>query len=97
MTKKYLYAVKDKKANNFDGYMILENDAQAVRGFAQACEQNQVFKKWPEDFELYKLAEIHTETATILVEENPIFLAAAMSFVDKTQDIPAMPAKQDKK
>lgn len=83
MTKKYLYAVKDKKANIYDGYAILDNDAQAVRGFAQACEQNDVFKKWPEDFEFYRLAEIHTEMGAILKEEKPQFLASALSFVEK--------------
>lgn len=83
MTKKYLYAVNDIKAKAFDGYMILENDAQAVRAFAQACEKNEVFNKWPEDFQIFRLAEIHTELGVIVPEEKPVFLAAALSFIEK--------------
>lgn len=84
--KKYLYAIKDKKANVFDAYMILDNDAQAVRAFAQACEKNEVFAKWPEDFEIHKLGEIHKDLGVIVPLKQPQFLAAATSFVVNSKD-----------
>ena len=80
---KILFSIYDKKSEKHDGFMVLEEDIQAVRGFSQACEQNQVFKKWPEDFALYKLGEIDTKKGLIKSYEKPIKLVEATYFVKK--------------
>lgn len=56
---KVIYCVHDTKSNSLDGFMMFDNDAQALRAFATTCEQNEVFKKWPEDFEFVKLGDIN--------------------------------------
>lgn len=78
---KILCAVYDKKAHIYDGYMIFENQVQAVRAFAKTCEDNEVFKKWPEDFDFYRMAFIFKDTGE--VDNKLEKLASALNFVEK--------------
>lgn len=55
--KKELYCVHDKKSETYDGFVLYSNIVEATRSFQMACENNEVFKKWPEDFQLVKVLE----------------------------------------
>lgn len=56
--KKELYCVHDKKSNTYDGFMLFNNAAEAIRAFQMSCEKNEVFNKWPEDFQFVKVTEV---------------------------------------
>lgn len=71
MQKKYICCVHDKKADTFDGFMMFDNISQATRSFQQVCEKNEVFRKWPEDFEFVLVGEIQYQNGT-LNEKNEI-------------------------
>lgn len=57
-----LYALHDKKACSFSSFHVERSDAQASRGFADAVRaKDSVFGKYPEDFELVSLCDVHAE------------------------------------
>lgn len=58
MNRKEIYCVHDKKSNTYDGFMLFNNIAEAVRAFQMSCEKNEVFQKWPEDFQFVKVLAI---------------------------------------
>lgn len=68
MHKKYICCVHDKKSDIFNGFMLFENMTQALRSFQMACEQDQSFQKWPEDFQFVLVGTIEYEDGTI--DEN---------------------------
>lgn len=76
---KIICAIYDAKSKTYQGYMVLDNETQAVRSFQMACQNNEVFKKWPEDFEMHKLGDITEATVT----ENFKNIAKATYYVDK--------------
>lgn len=64
--KKLLIAVFDKKANHYDNFFVTNSIAEAIRSFSIASnDSNTNLNKFPEDFELYKLAEINQENGLI--------------------------------
>lgn len=55
-----LYALHDKKAKSFASFHVIRTDAEASRNFADAVlSEGSVFGKYPEDFELVSLCEVH--------------------------------------
>lgn len=79
--KKELYCVHDKKSNTYDGFVLYNNAAEAVRSFQMACEKNEVFNKWPEDFQLVKVLEI--EYGEKGFKNEVVVMAEAKDFVVK--------------
>lgn len=58
-----VYAIFDKKANNFDLPFFMPNNAMAVRSFINACkEEKNNLHNFPEDFCLKKVALFNQET-----------------------------------
>lgn len=79
-------AVYDKKAKVLQDPLLFHNEAEAVRVFAQACEKNQTFNKWPEDFQILKLAEIRKDGWEIIAnDDTKAVLAEATYFVNKEE------------
>lgn len=55
-----LYALHDKKAQTFSSFHVERSDANAARGFADAVlKPDSVFFKYPEDFELVSVCDVH--------------------------------------
>lgn len=55
-----LYALHDKKAKAFSSFHVEKGDAVASRGFAEAVNSaNSVLGKYPDDFELVSLCDVH--------------------------------------
>lgn len=65
MNKKYLCCVHDKKSDIYNGFMLFDNMTQALRAFQMACEQDQSFQKWPDDFQFVLVAIIEYENGTL--------------------------------
>lgn len=82
--KKILCCVYDKKSKTYDGFMLFDNSAQAVRAFRMTCEKNEVFKNWPEDFRFVKIAEIDQTKGTITNATE--ILGEAIHYVEKKNE-----------
>lgn len=55
-----LYALHDKKAQSFSSFHVERSDAVASRGFADAVmAKDSVFGKYPTDFELVSVCDVH--------------------------------------
>lgn len=51
--------------------MIFNNTQEAIRSFEITCQQNDTFKKWPEDFQFIHVGEVLFENGEIN-EKNEI-------------------------
>lgn len=81
MSKKLLIAVFDKKANHYDNFFITNSIAEAIRSFSIASnDPNTNLNKFPEDFELYKLAEINQENG-LITNVNIEALGLALTYI----------------
>lgn len=70
---KKIYAVYDKKAKTELGLMEQPNDLVAIRDFSQACKNKELqIAKFAEDYCLYALGTIDTETMKIESEVRVI-------------------------
>lgn len=65
MTQKIICCIHDKKSDTFEGFMAYNNTNEALRSFQATCEQNETFKKWPEDFQMVLVAKISYENGEI--------------------------------
>lgn len=94
MNKKIICCVHDKKADVFEGFMIYNNASEAVRSFEMTCNQNDTFKKWPEDFQFVLVGMINFENGEINAQneitkkgqildvfKNNVVLAEAKDFI----------------
>lgn len=81
MSKKLLIAVFDKKANHYDNFFITNSIAEAIRSFSLASnDPNTNLNKFPEDFELYKLAEINQDSG-LITNVNIEALGLALTYI----------------
>lgn len=81
MPKKLLIAVFDKKANHYDNFFITNSIAEAIRSFSIASnDPNTNLNKFPDEFELYKLAEINQDTG-IITNVNIEALGLARTYI----------------
>lgn len=80
---KRLYAVKDNK-EGFVEVFLQANDGVAIRNFAEAPKNQQtMIGKHPEDFELWKLGNIDSETGALTDDLRK--LANAADFVNTSE------------
>lgn len=80
--QKIICAIHDKKSDLFEGFMVYNNTNEALRGFQMACEQNETFKKWPEDFRLVLICKINWKNGEI----NQLNEITQKAHFEKTQD-----------
>lgn len=69
-----VYAVRDLVAKSFNQPWVDVNDEVAMRGFAQAINNNSIMGFRPADFQLYQIGEFDTEKGD-LQPILPILLA----------------------
>lgn len=79
--KNLLFAVYDKKAEVYNQIFTQPNRAFAVRGFADACkDQNSPLHNYADDFCLVLVGEMDQKTGKIAQEKNLEILAEAKNF-----------------
>lgn len=79
--KSKLYSVRDQKVNVFADPFPSPTDGAALRGMQSAVESGQGdISKYPEDFDLYCVAEFDPETGTVNPYPQPKHLSSALSF-----------------
>lgn len=73
MAKLNLYSVRDLK-NNFAPPYVDTSDESAKRTFALAVEDAPVVKRFPADYELYRVGTFDPENGHVEPVELPVFL-----------------------
>lgn len=65
--KKTLYAIKDIKSGSFGDPVAEVNEAVLVRQLTREINQNtrSSLYSWPEDYQLFKIGELDTESGSI--------------------------------
>lgn len=84
MEENYIGGIYDKKAGHFLGLQIYPDYQTAVRSFQMAVEKNEMFSKWPEDFELRVICKINItdgQQTTCSIQHIP-----ALAFIKKNDD-----------
>lgn len=65
-----LYSVYDKKSEVYANPFVLRNNAEALRGFATACnDPKTMMHSNPEDFELVVVGGFNPETGEIIASQ----------------------------
>lgn len=74
-----LYSVKDTKAQAFREPFPARHTSEAVRGFTSAVQnQDTEFGRFPEDFELYQIAEVNLDNG-LINQIGPEFIVGGKS------------------
>lgn len=60
-----IYTVHDAKAEAYLQPFFMRTNGEAIRSFADACQTNEQFKKWPADYTLFELGEYDELTGVI--------------------------------
>lgn len=80
--QKHLFSVRDSKASTFNAPFEAHTTGEAERSFRTAVTDPQTsINKYPEDFDLYKLGTIDTETGIITALETPLHIIKAINLV----------------
>ena len=66
-----LCGVYDKKADFYNYFAVFNNRAEAVRSFTLACrDKDSMLSKFPEDYDLYFLADVDLMSASDVVDKQ---------------------------
>lgn len=77
-----IYAVHDKKALCYLNMFYRSHDGEALRSFADdIAEPKCPFAKHPEDYSLFKLGTVDTNSGEIIGCQVPKFISDALAFV----------------
>lgn len=77
-----LVAILDKKALCFYNLYAERNEETAIRNFSLQCQNPEGnLHKFPEDYQLCKLANYDENQGKIIPEKVPTVLATAQSFI----------------
>ena len=68
---KVMYALKDTQVNAFMRPVFLSNDAECRRLMINTLTQDEMIKKFPDDFVMYCLGRFNEETGLIDVLPDP--------------------------
>lgn len=75
--------VYDKKADFFISFVVFNNRAEAVRSFTLGCrDKDSMLSKFPEDYELYFIANIDERSGYVDYKETSLLISAS-DVVDK--------------
>lgn len=78
-----LCGVYDKKADFYNYFAVFNNRAEAVRSFTLACrDKDSVLSKFPEDYDLYFLADVDERSGYVDYKETSLLMSAS-DVVDK--------------
>lgn len=75
-----IYTVHDGKAEAFLQPFYALTDGAAIRSFTDLLEQNDMFKKYPQDFTLFALG-VYEETSGVITPCTPRSLGNGVEFV----------------
>lgn len=81
--KRPMYAMFDSKAGSYSPPFIDNNDATALRGFAEAVNTNEHFRYSPADYSLYHLGDFDNESGKIVVCEPVEFMCNGASVINE--------------
>lgn len=70
-----LYAVKDMKGDFNSTIISVQNDDMAKRTIPYIAESNELYKRYPEDFVLYRIGTFDFASGTITPEALPVFIS----------------------
>ncbi|QXP07895.1 MAG: nonstructural protein [Arizlama microvirus] len=76
-----LFSVRDNKVSSYLRPFVEQSEIQAIRGLTSVVnsgEKSQI-NDYPEDFDLYLLAEMDDITGKIIPQEPPKFIIAAIN------------------
>ncbi len=77
-----LYVVYDEKIERYSGLHVAQTHGQAMRGFADACQDQQIrFSKHPQDYSLYFIGTYNDENGEVISKLPPTFIARASEFI----------------
>lgn len=77
-----LYAVLDVKAKSYGNILYFANDDMAKRAMSMPIPADNDMAKWPEDFHMYQLGLMDTDSGEIQ-PNTPRLVAAFSQFVKK--------------
>lgn len=82
-----MYSVFDVKAQAFGTPFAMQNDALAVRAFAEHCQnEEEMFFKYPEDFQLYRVGNFNQRTGETEGYKPELITTAIEQVQPKTAD-----------
>lgn len=71
MSEVYIYSIKDKVTGEFMNPFYCRNEDEAKRIFAHNISKIEIWKENAEQFELYDLGLLNTETGIIIGNDQP--------------------------
>ena len=80
-----LTAVKDEKAGTFGEIKACPTCQVAIRGFANAVQENKFIMKNAEDFNLYFVGQWDNETGKLAIAEPNIIAKATEFTIEETK------------
>lgn len=69
-----LYVIKDVKGNFNSAVMSFPNDDIAKRSVPFMVEQNETFRRYPEDFVVFRIGQFNYESGIIDPESTPVYI-----------------------
>lgn len=81
--KSPIYAIFDSKGGRYSPPFVDINDATALRGFAEAINNNEHFRYSPADYALYNLGDFDNESGKIVVNEPITFMCNGASVINE--------------
>lgn len=78
-SRKFLFSVYDSKAGAFGQIVTDRSPEVAARAFSDAMLSGEIepFAKWPEDFDLYQVAEFDEESGVVIPSERTLVITGA--------------------
>lgn len=74
MIEIFMYVIKDMKGN-FDGHILSCPNDDAVRRLVPfIVEGNEMYKRYPSDFVVYRIGAFDCVSGTINAENTPVFV-----------------------
>jgi len=84
-----LYAVRDRKVGNFSSLLPMRNDATAHRVVQDLLRSagDSPLTRYPEDFELFALGDIDTDSGHITALEIPEFVLSFKDVLNSMKEV----------
>lgn len=74
-----VYAIRDQKADCFQGLHSALSDAEAIRQLAMVLQTDKLqLSLFPEDFSLYMVGEFNLKSGTIIPLDVPMYVISAV-------------------
>lgn len=81
-----LYSIKDMKSDFGNAILSFPNDESAKRAVMFVREQNELYKRCPSDFVLYRVGDFDFESGNIVPCNSPVYVCD-MTFGGNDEDM----------